>query len=165
MFSYEQSLLLLILKERVLPKMKNVLAYMSPAFQSNNILQSILRNTLKNKGASRCHRRTFLSKWFHKEPSTSGKTFCFTKMKEGSSDYKKVSKRWLFKEALTEWFFVEPKRVLLWHHCKEPFEGPVFLRVNVAYQTVLVTFDLVWMDNTHLAIPQTIFFLLRFSTV
>ncbi len=27
--------------------------------------------TLKNKGASRCHRRTFLSKWFHKEPLTS----------------------------------------------------------------------------------------------
>ncbi len=27
--------------------------------------------TLKNKGASRCHKITFLSKWFHKEPLTS----------------------------------------------------------------------------------------------
>ncbi len=31
-------------------------------------------------------------------------------VKEGSSDYKKVSKRWFFKEPLTEWFFVEPKK-------------------------------------------------------
>ncbi len=35
--------------------------------------------TLKNKGASRYHRRTFLSKWFHKEPLTSEEPFCFTK--------------------------------------------------------------------------------------
>ncbi len=35
--------------------------------------------TLKNKGASWCHRRTFLSKWFHKEPSTFEEPFCFTK--------------------------------------------------------------------------------------
>ncbi len=53
--------------------------------------------TFRNKGASRCHRRTFLSKWFHKEPLTSEETFCFTKgslwQKEGSSDYKKVRKR------------------------------------------------------------------------
>ncbi len=49
--------------------------------------------------------------------------------KEGSSDYKKVRKRWFFKEPLTEWFFVEPKMVLLWHHCEEPFEAPLFLRV------------------------------------
>ncbi len=34
--------------------------------------------TLKNKGASRCHRRTFLSKWFHKEPLTSEEPFFFT---------------------------------------------------------------------------------------
>ncbi len=34
--------------------------------------------------------------------------------KEGSSDYKKVRKRWIFKEPLTEWFFVEPKMVPLW---------------------------------------------------
>ncbi len=33
-----------------------------------------------NKGASRCHRRTFLSKWFHKEPLTSEELFCFTKV-------------------------------------------------------------------------------------
>ncbi len=35
--------------------------------------------TLKNQGALRCHRRTFLSKWFHKEPLTSEEPFCFTK--------------------------------------------------------------------------------------
>ncbi len=43
--------------------------------------------TLKNKGASWCHRRTFLSKWFHKEPLTSEEPFCFTK---GSLWWKKV---------------------------------------------------------------------------
>ncbi len=43
--------------------------------------------TLKNKGASRCHRITFLSKWFHKEPLTSEEPFCFTK---GSLWWKKV---------------------------------------------------------------------------
>ncbi len=43
--------------------------------------------TLKNKGASRCHRRTFLSKWFHKEPLTSEEPFCFPK---GSLWRKKV---------------------------------------------------------------------------
>ncbi len=37
--------------------------------------------------------------------------------------------RWFFKELLTEWFFVEPKMVLLWHLCEEPFEAPLFLRV------------------------------------
>ncbi len=26
-------------------------------------------------------------------------------VKEGSSDYKKLRKRWFFKEPLTEWFF------------------------------------------------------------
>ncbi len=51
-------------------------------------------------------------------------------MKEGSSDYKKVRKRWFFKEPLTEWFFVEPKMVLLWHRCEEPFEAPLFLRLQ-----------------------------------
>ncbi len=52
------------------------------------------------KGASWCHRRTFLSKWFHKEPLTSEETFCFTKVylwqKKGSSDYKKLRNRWFF---------------------------------------------------------------------
>jgi len=71
-----------------------------------------LHYTLTNKGASRCHRRTFLSKWFHKEPLTSEEPFCFTKgslwQKEGL-DYKKVRKRW---------FFVEPEMVLLWHRLK-----------------------------------------------
>ncbi len=37
------------------------------------------RHVTKNKGASPCHRRTFLSKWFHKEPLTSEEPFCFTK--------------------------------------------------------------------------------------
>ncbi len=31
--------------------------------------------TLKNKGASQCHRRTFFSKWFHKETLTSEESF------------------------------------------------------------------------------------------
>ncbi len=34
-------------------------------------------------------------------------------MKEGSSDFKKVRKRWFFKESLTEWLFVEPIMVPL----------------------------------------------------
>ncbi len=34
-------------------------------------------------------------------------------VKEGYSDYKKIRKRCLSKEPLTEWFFVEPKMVLL----------------------------------------------------
>ncbi len=38
-------------------------------------------------------------------------------------DYKKVRKRWFFKEPLTEWFFVESKMVLLWHRCEEPFKS------------------------------------------
>jgi len=50
-------------------------------------------------------------------------------VKEGSSDYEKVRKRWFCKEALTEWFFVEPKKVLLWHRCEEPFKAPLFSRV------------------------------------
>ncbi len=57
--------------------------------------------------------------------------------KEGSSDYKKVRKRWLFKEPLTEWFFVEPKMVLLWHCCEEPFEAPLFLRVCLLTATLV----------------------------
>ncbi len=40
---------------------------------------------LKNIDASHCHR--------------------FFVVKEGSSDYKRVRKRWFFKEPLTEWFF------------------------------------------------------------
>ncbi len=50
--------------------------------------------------------------------------------KEGSSDYKKVRKRWFFKEPLTEWFFVEPKMVLLWHRCEEPFKHLYFKSVG-----------------------------------
>ncbi len=61
-------------------------------------------------------RNIFLSKWFHKEPLTSEKPFLFHKrfsvVKEGSSDYKKLRKRWFFKEPLTDgplwnqkWFF------------------------------------------------------------
>ncbi len=51
------------------------------------VLSDDLLYTLKNKGASRCHRRTFLSKWFHKEPLRSEEPFCFTK---GSLPLKKV---------------------------------------------------------------------------
>ncbi len=84
-------------------------------------------HTLKNKGASRCHRRT-LSKWFHKDFNI-WRTFLFHKMlfvvKEGSSDYKKVRKRWFFKKPLSEWFFVEPKMVPL-ASLEEPFVGPLF---------------------------------------
>ncbi len=50
-------------------------------------------------------------------------------VKEGSSDYKKVSKRWFFKEALTEWFFVETKNGSSMASLEEPFEAPLFLRV------------------------------------
>ncbi len=35
--------------------------------------------TLKNKGASQIHGRTFLSKWFHKESLTYEEPLCFTK--------------------------------------------------------------------------------------
>ncbi len=62
-----------------------------------------------------------------KNISVSQKVLCGEK--KGSSDYKKVSKRWFFKEPLTEWFFVEPKRALLWHRCEETFEAPLFLRM------------------------------------
>ncbi len=69
---------------------------------SRQIIREVSIYALENKGASRCHIRNVLSKWFH----------------EGSSDYKKVRKRWFFKEPLTEWFFVEPKMVLVWHRLK-----------------------------------------------
>ncbi len=35
-----------------------------------------------------------------------------------------------FKEPLTEYLFVEPNMVLLWHRCEEPFEAPLLLRVH-----------------------------------
>ncbi len=38
-----------------------------------------------------------------------------------------TTKRWFFKETLTEWFFVEPKMVIICHRCEEP----LFLRVYV----------------------------------
>ncbi len=50
-------------------------------------------------------------------------------VKKGSSDYKKVRKRWFFKEPLTECFFVEPKMVILWHRCEARFKAPLFIRV------------------------------------
>ncbi len=46
--------------------------------------------------------------------------------KDGSSDYEKVRKKGFFKEPLTECFFVEPKMVLLWHRCEEPFKHLYF---------------------------------------
>ncbi len=56
--------------------------------------------TLKNKGASRCQRRTFLSKWFHKEPLTPEEHFWFTKAslrwKKVLQIKKKVRKKWFF---------------------------------------------------------------------
>ncbi len=55
-------------------------------------------------------------------------------VKEGSSDYKKVRKRWFFNEPLTDWLFVEPKTVILWHRCEEPFKAPLFLRLHVNNQ-------------------------------
>jgi len=70
-----------------------------------------------------------LSKWFHKELLTSKEPFWLFVVKEGSSDFKKVRKRWFFKERLTEWFFAEPKMVLLRHLYEECFEAPLFLRV------------------------------------
>ncbi len=88
----------------------------------NGTIKQTVINTLTHKGASRCHRITFLSKRFHKEPLTSEEPFCFTKGSlwwKGSSDYKTVRKRWFFKEPLTEWFFVEPKMVILWHRLKK----------------------------------------------
>ncbi len=60
-------------------------------------------------------------------------------LKEGSSDYKKVRKRWFFNEPLTECFFVKPKMVLLWHRCEEPFKHLLFLR---AYVLRVTPFDL-----------------------
>ncbi len=52
---------------------------LSPASRPKTQNRStFLSHTLKNKG-SRCHRITFLSKWFHKEPLTSEEPFCFTK--------------------------------------------------------------------------------------
>ncbi len=40
--------------------------------------------------------------------------------KDGSLDYKKIRKRWFFKEPLPECFFVETKMVILWYRCEEP---------------------------------------------
>ncbi len=89
-------------------------------FGKNSLGGKYWTYTLKNKGASRCHRRTFLSKWFYKETLTS----------EHSSDYKKVRKRWFFEEPLTEWFFVEPKMVLLWHRLKNLWSTFIFKSVQ-----------------------------------
>ncbi len=49
-------------------------------------------------------------------------------MIEGSSDYKKVSKRWFFKEPLTEWFLGTKKGSSM-ASLGEPFAAPLFLRV------------------------------------
>jgi len=67
--------------------------------------------TLKNKGASRCHRKTFLSKWFHKETLTSEESFCFTKLYLWWKKVLQIIKK-VRKEILTEWFFVEQKLFL-----------------------------------------------------
>ncbi len=56
--------------------------------------------------------------------------------KEGSSDYKKVRKRWFFKEPLTECFFVEPKMVLLWHRLKNLLSTFIFKSVRDLKRTL-----------------------------
>ncbi len=96
-------------------------------------MQHVCVNTLKNKGASRCHRRIFLSNWFHKEPLTSEESFYFTKAslwRKGSSDYKKLRKRWFFKEPLTELILCGTKNGSSMASLEEPFEAPLFLRAN-----------------------------------
>ncbi len=102
------------------------------SFINLNWNQSGCRTALKNKGASRCHRRTFLSERFHKDPLTSEEPFSFTNSslwwKKVLQIIKKVRKRWFFKESLTEWVFVEPKMVLLWHRLKNILKG-LFLRM------------------------------------
>ncbi len=54
-------------------------------------------------------------------------------VKEGSSDYKKLRKRWFFKQPLTEWFFVEPKMVL-GITVKNPLKHLIFKSVNYTFQ-------------------------------
>ncbi len=93
----------------------------SVADETTTAAAATMLYTLKNKAASWCHRRTFLSKWFNKEPLTSEEPFCFTK---ASLWWKKVLQN-IKRCSLTEWFFVEPKLVLLWHRC-EPFKHLYF---------------------------------------
>ncbi len=89
--------------------------------------------TLNNKGASRYHRRTFLSKWFHKESLTSEESFCFTVLwRKKVLQIIKSKKEMFFKEPLTQWFYVEPKMVLLWLHCKNTF---IFKHVESFHST------------------------------
>ncbi len=66
------------------PKKLCVLSQNIYVFSQNyrEYLRSLTKHlyTLKNKGASHgIHRRTFLSKWFHKEPLTYEEPFSFTK--------------------------------------------------------------------------------------
>ncbi len=52
-------------------------------------------------------------------------------VKEGTiSDYINVRKRWFFKEPLTEWFFVEPRMVIVWHRCEEPLSTFILKSVH-----------------------------------
>ncbi len=83
----------------------------------NGILAELMHYTLKNQGASRCH-KTFSIFLFHKR---------FFVVKEGSSDYKNVRKRRFFKEHLTEWFFTMNGSSMA--SLEEPFEAPLFVRV------------------------------------
>ncbi len=50
-----------------------------PQFYHDKSLKILAWYTLKSKHASQCHRRTFSSNWFHKEPLTSEEPFFFTK--------------------------------------------------------------------------------------
>ncbi len=96
----------------------------------------------KNKGASRCHRRTFLSECFHKEPLTSEEPFCFTKdalwWKKVLQIIKKLRKRWFFKEPLTEWSKNGSSMASL--------EEPLFLRLYItSFQTSQLLFWVFFM--------------------
>ncbi len=77
--------------------------------------------------------------------------------KEGSSDNKKVRKRWFFKETLTEWFFVEPKMVLLWHRCEELFKHLYFLKCtpDLYHKEILYLYGFV-ISVSHISLCVTV---------
>ncbi len=66
-------------------------------------------------------------------------------VKEGSSDYKKVRKRWFFKEHLTM-FLCGTKSGSSMASLEEPFEAPLFLRVYIfsdrVTETILLNLNL-----------------------
>ncbi len=60
--------------------------------------------------------------WLFITHATENKSKSNRRRKNGSL----VRKRWFFKEPLTEWFFVEPKMVLLWHRLKNIWSTFIF---------------------------------------